>query len=87
MESKYVPKVGDRVIITKSNINWAEPEMDAYVGRLFTISGVEFYEAVHKVRFEDMSHDMSNWDWIYEHGHFRRFNLDDRKSLKINFKI
>ncbi len=61
-------KVGDKVIITKSNIDWVEP-MDKYHGLIVEIQ--EYYQwdpTRNCIRFKNSA----GFVWCYEEKHFKR---------------
>lgn len=66
-------KVGDKVIITASDENWAV-EMDQYVGEIATLIKVE------SSGFSiDLDNDRHHWD--YEQGHFRKITASDLATV------
>jgi hypothetical protein len=82
MSAEYIPKVGDRVIITKSNINWNnEGKMDKYVGLELTISSISRNG---DAEFKEVkgAEDIKRWTWNFRQGHFK---LISKKELKTDF--
>lgn len=71
-ESKWVPKVGDWIVITKSNKNWGSGStaMDKYVGNCVQITRVSNNLNRNKthIRFDNDG----GWSWVHEDGHFRQ---------------
>lgn len=61
-EQLWEPKVGDWIVITKSNTNWS-CLMDQFVGKCVQITRYDGYS----VKFKDSGH----WFWFLGHGHFR----------------
>jgi len=66
-ESKWIPKIGDWIVITKSDKNWGKGAMDKYVGKCVQITKVLDDKRYH-IRFDNDG----GWSWMYEDGHFRQ---------------
>ena len=85
MSAEYIPRVGDRVIITKSNINWdGRGDMDKYIGLELTISSIcpngdfaQFEKAKGTV-------GINMWTWNFRQGHFKLIN---KKEPEFIFNI
>jgi hypothetical protein len=62
---QWEPSVGDWVVLTKSNINWA-PEMDSFVGNCVKITNIldTFSKSID---FKDRA-----YNWYFIHNHFRK---------------
>lgn len=86
-EERYIPRIGDIVIITRSNENWSD-SMNKFVGQKFEISEVRDTKRG-DVRFKDMPLDMEKWFWEYKDGHFTVYtpSLDNRKPKKLKLKL
>jgi hypothetical protein len=72
MSAEYIPKVGDRVIITKSVLNWNnEGKMDKYIGLELTISRIG--QNGDRAQFEEVkgAEDINYWDWNFRQRHFK----------------
>jgi len=63
-QEKWIPKVGDWVVITKSDTNWVD-EMDDFVGKCVRISNIIIDDEV-------IFQGNGKWSWIYSDGHFRK---------------
>jgi hypothetical protein len=85
--SKYIPKIGDKVIITKSHFNWNDVgKIEKFVGKLCTITGFADEEdpVESKVYLSSDEVDgLDEWYWCYGHGHFK----PTRKELKIKINF
>lgn len=84
--SEYKPKPGDKVIITKSYNNWCSPQMDKFIGKIYTISDIMEYKSATFVE-EDEEEGLSDWSWVYEDGHFEILSKENKKILKIKLKF
>ena len=62
LESK-LPKIGDKVIITKSNKNWVD-DMDQYVGKIVKISQIynQFKELNYAFETKNEFSNINRWD-------------------------
>lgn len=63
-------KIGDKVKITKSEVNWAK-EMSDYIDKIATLTHVD------SVGFCKIDLDEGKWVWKYSQGHF--ISVDDVK--------
>lgn len=64
----YTPKIGDIVVITKSDICWnSRGKMDPYVGKILKYIGGDSCSC-----FANMPSDMKEWSWKASNGHFRK---------------
>lgn len=63
-QEKWIPKVGDWVVITKSDSNWAD-EMNDFVDKCVQVTKVMDDDSI---KFEN---DKA-WSWVYSDGHFRK---------------
>ena len=74
-QEPYTPKAGDRVRITKSNVNW-HPDMDEYVGKVVVVTAVVLERngiTVH-IQFEGIQFEgCGKWYWMYQCGHFEPY--------------
>jgi hypothetical protein len=81
MSAKYIPKVGDRVIITKSNLNWDE-QMDKYVGLELTISSISPNGDYAKFKeVEGMESINTYWIWNFRQGHFKLISKSEPEFI------
>lgn len=74
----YIPKVGDKVRITKGHTNWVD-SMDKYVGNTYTINKVDGNSRTPYVEFAAASKEeeensllfgINSYGWFYHQGHF-----------------
>ena len=79
--AQYIPKVGDRVIITKSNINWDE-DMDGYDGLELTILSISPNGDYAKFKeVEGMESINTYWTWNFRQGHFKLINKKEPEFI------
>jgi hypothetical protein len=86
----YIPKVGDKVIITKSSKCWNQAgHMDKHVGKIVTIGAIYDDGCSLRVEFKEQSEDieLKQWIWSYRHDHFKPFAPHDKKKLKVKLKF
>ena len=93
METSYEPKIGDLVVITKSDKNWSpHGYMDQFVGTIQKISGIEHDNQGDYYHFVDTEqnfvdpYSINSWYWRYNCGHFRKLNKDE-KTIKLKLKF
>ena len=81
----YIPKVGDLIIITKSDLDWV-PNMDQYIGQIKTISEVikHRYNDSYSVKFVEGGSGINGFSWSTGNKQFKPFIKKDLK-LKIKF--
>ena len=89
----YGFKVGDKVIITKSDENWADV-MDKCVDMVVTIHSMKPYrgddftikvlEADKNATIDTPEGVLALFNWSYKQGHFRIF---EKRVKKLKFKI
>jgi hypothetical protein len=83
MSAEHIPKVGDRVIITKSNTNWdSRGDMDKYVGLELTISSISPNGDFAEFKEVKGAERIKRWTWNFRQGHFKLIN---KKKLKTDF--
>lgn len=74
----WVPKAGDKITITKSDVNWNE-DMDLFVGKTYTVEKVNIREGLTRAFFtateEDKEGDeiqSSDFAWMLEQRHYKK---------------
>ena len=80
MSAEYIPKVGDRVIITKSNENWCE-SMDRYDGVELTISSIGRYGDFAQFEKAKGTVGINMWTWNFRQGHFKLINKKEPEFI------
>jgi hypothetical protein len=90
------PKIGDLVVITKSEVNWAE-EMDKFADKVFEI--IAFKESSYRGNIMQVAilKDPNNiltetellyWDWIYKHKHFKIvYSKGSKRTIKVKLNF
>jgi hypothetical protein len=66
-DTKWIPKIGDLVEITKSNENWVKP-MNSFVGSKVLITNIRKVQGIHFIEFKDDK----DFSWCLEQGHFKK---------------
>jgi hypothetical protein len=86
MEEVYVPRVGDLVIINKSEKNWnREGSMDKWIGTVQKIIDIQYDSRGMYINFESEVGDINCWYWRAEH--VKPYNKQSRVlKIKLNFK-
>ena len=64
----YIPKVGDKVRITRGHHNWCD-SMDQYINQEHEIKKVGTQRCL-RVEFKDNSLGINLFGWFYSQGHF-----------------
>jgi hypothetical protein len=80
MSAEYIPRVGDRVIITKSNENWCE-SMDRYDGVELTISSIGRYGDGAKFEEVEGADGIIFWTWNFRQGHFKLISKSEPEFI------
>jgi hypothetical protein len=80
MSAQYIPKVGDRVIITKSNENWCE-SMDKYVGLELTISSISPNGDFAQFEKAKGTVGINMWTWNFRQGHFKLISKSEPEFI------
>lgn len=86
----WVPKIGEKVIITKGNVDWKSPEMDEFISQVHRVREViHTYSNLTRIFLDDPKTE--KWNWTLQYSHVAPYKEpptpSERKKLKIKLKF